>query len=74
MSRPKQVLRSTRLRICGFYSRSVQPRGMHERCELHTAVKAGKDWKPEIARLGCPLLMLWTAPPPAHECQGCGCC
>ena len=20
------------------------------------------------------LLMLWTAPPPAHECQGCGCC
>ena len=18
--------------------------------------------------------MLWTAPPPAHECQGCGCC
>ena len=22
----------------------------------------------------CPLLMLWTAPPPAHECHGCGCC
>jgi hypothetical protein len=21
-----------------------------------------------------PLLMLWTAPPPAHECHGCGCC
>jgi hypothetical protein len=19
-------------------------------------------------------LMLWTAPPPARECQGCGCC
>src|SRR5680860_364674 len=22
----------------------------------------------------CPLLMLWTAPPPAHQCHGCGCC
>ena len=22
----------------------------------------------------CPLLMLWTAPPPARECHGCGCC
>jgi hypothetical protein len=22
----------------------------------------------------CLLLMLWTAPPPAHECQGCGRC
>ena len=22
----------------------------------------------------CPLLMLWTAPPPAHECHGCGRC
>ena len=21
-----------------------------------------------------PLLMLWTAPPPARECHGCGCC
>ena len=21
-----------------------------------------------------PLLMLWTAPPPARECQGRGCC
>jgi hypothetical protein len=22
----------------------------------------------------CLLLMLWTAPPPAHQCHGCGCC
>src|SRR6478609_9671510 len=22
---------------------------------------------------GCLLLMLWTAPPPARECHGCGC-
>src|SRR5215469_1034325 len=22
----------------------------------------------------CPLLMLWTAPPPARECHGCGGC
>ena len=22
----------------------------------------------------CRLLMLWTAPPPARKCQGCGCC
>ena len=22
----------------------------------------------------CPLLMLWTAPPPARKCHGCGCC
>ena len=22
----------------------------------------------------CPLLMLWTAPPPARECHECGCC
>src|SRR6266540_1559125 len=21
-----------------------------------------------------PLLMLWTAPPPARKCHGCGCC
>ena len=21
-----------------------------------------------------PLLMLWTAPPPARECHECGCC
>src|SRR5437868_847983 len=26
------------------------------------------------SRLECPLLMLWTAPPPARECHGCGCC
>jgi len=26
------------------------------------------------ARRKGPLLMLWTAPSPAHECQGCGCC
>ena len=32
--------------------------------------------KADIKRcpLSCPLLMLWTAPPPARECQGCGCC
>jgi MFS superfamily sulfate permease-like transporter len=23
---------------------------------------------------GCLLLMLWTAPPPARKCHGCGCC
>jgi hypothetical protein len=23
---------------------------------------------------GCPLLMLWTAPPPARECHEWGCC
>jgi hypothetical protein len=22
----------------------------------------------------CPLVMLWTAPPPARECHGYGCC
>ena len=22
----------------------------------------------------CPLMMLWTAPHPARECLGCGCC
>jgi hypothetical protein len=21
-----------------------------------------------------PVLMLWTAPPPARKCHGCGCC
>ena len=21
-----------------------------------------------------PVMMLWTAPPPARECHGCGCC
>ena len=32
--------------------------------------------KPSGATLRCapPALMLWTAPPPARECQGCGCC
>ena len=24
--------------------------------------------------LACPFMMLWTAPPPAHECHGCGRC
>ena len=28
---------------------------------------------PSVARQ-CPLLMLWTAPPPARECHESGCC
>ena len=32
----------------------------------------------EVLRLnpdaGASVLMLWTAPPPARECHGCGCC
>jgi hypothetical protein len=27
-----------------------------------------------LLRRICPLLMLWTAPPPALKCHGCGCC
>ena len=26
-----------------------------------------------ITPMECPLLMLWTAPPPARECRGYGC-
>jgi len=27
-----------------------------------------------LALRGCPFMMLWTAPPPARECHGCGRC
>jgi hypothetical protein len=29
---------------------------------------------PDGNRMICRLLMLWTAPPPARECHGCGRC
>ena len=27
-----------------------------------------------LMRRTCPLMMLWTAPPPARECREYGCC
>ena len=29
---------------------------------------------PDLLQRMSPVLMLWTAPPPARECHGCGCC
>src|SRR5258707_8726595 len=37
--------------------------------------KKGGRWSiAHSRRLECPFLMLWTAPPPARECHGCGRC
>ena len=32
------------------------------------------EWRVFLLRRICRLLMLWTAPPPARECHGCGRC
>src|SRR6478672_6511055 len=44
------------------------PRGGLSDCPL--LVLSG-HW---LVRCTCPLLMLWTAPPPARECHEYGCC
>jgi hypothetical protein len=46
------------------------------RTRIDPRVKPGGD-AGSLARaesISPPHLMLWTAPPPARKCHGCGCC
>jgi hypothetical protein len=46
----------------------LSPAGQQPRCLL--VAQSGRA----TTANQCPLLMLWTAPPPARECHECGCC
>jgi hypothetical protein len=55
------MARSSRATNCQSPSRPTLVAEGQVTCELIVSVSP------------CPLLMLWTAPPPARECHGCGC-
>ena len=55
------------------------PEHAHAICEEYRAAATidrehDKSDRARGRRIVCPLLMLWTAPPPARECHGCGRC